>query len=78
MSTFDELSKLSVELKSLSDKINEFTFSAIEQSGLACAREYVHNNKLEYIEDEILSAFREGFRIGVYKQKNGLLEKSKE
>lgn len=34
------------------------------KSGFECAKEYVKENKLDYIEEEIMMAFRHGFHTG--------------
>ena len=41
------------------------------QSGFESAKQYIKENQLEYIEKEILAAFRQGFHVGVRQERSG-------
>lgn len=66
-----ELEELSQALKQTDAKLDDFAKKTEIQSGLESAKQYVKENQLEYIEKEILAAFRQGFHIGVRQERSG-------
>ena len=69
-----ELEELSSELKKTAAILDAFAEKSETKSGFECAKEYVKENQLEYIEKEILAAFRQGFHIGVHQERSGKLK----
>lgn len=69
-----ELEELSSELKKTAAILDAFAEKSETKSGFECAKEYVKENQLEYIEKEILAAFRQGFCIGVRQERSGKLK----
>ncbi len=66
-----ELQELSAALKKTATIIDVFLEKSETKSGSECAKEYVKENKLEYIEEEIMMAFRNGFHTGVKQERSG-------
>lgn len=66
-----ELQELSEALKKTATMIDDFLEKTEIKSGFECAKEYVKENKLEYIEEEIMMAFRNGFHTGVKQERSG-------
>lgn len=68
-----ELQELSEVLKAVAIQIDDFIEKSETRSGFECAKEYVKENQLEYIEEEILAAVRYGFHVGVKQERSGKL-----
>jgi len=66
-----ELQELSAALKKTATMIDGFLEKSEIKNGFECAKEYVKENKLDYIEEEIMMAFRHGFHTGVKQERSG-------
>lgn len=49
----------------------------ITESGFESAKQYIKENHLEYIENEILAAFKQGFCIGVHQERSGKFKENR-
>lgn len=66
-----ELEKISQALKEAAEKIDAFNSSVEEKSCYDMTQEYIRNNKLEVLAEEITDAIRFGFRIGIEQERAG-------
>ena len=69
------LNELSEELKKASLAIESFCKDSLEMSAQSLSEKYVKEQGLEYIEDEIKSAFKAGFMTYRRQEEAGMLKR---
>lgn len=69
------LNELSEELKKASLAIESFCKDSLEMSAQSLSEKYVKEHGLEYIEDEIKSAFKAGFITYRRQEEAGMLKR---
>lgn len=69
------LNELSEELKKASLAIDTFCKDSLEMSAQSLSEKYVKEQGLEYIEDEIKSAFKAGFITYRRQEEAGMLKR---
>lgn len=69
------LNELSEELKKASLAIDTFCKDSLEMSAQSLSEKYVKEHGLEYIEDEIKSAFKAGFITYRRQEEAGMLKR---
>lgn len=69
------LNELSEELKKASLAIESFCKDSLEMSAQSLSEKYVKEHGLEYIEDEIKSAFKAGFMTYRRQEEAGMLKR---
>lgn len=69
------LNELSEELKKASLAIDTFCKDSLEMSAQSLAEKYVKEQGLEYIEDEIKSAFKAGFMTYRRQEEAGMFKR---
>ena len=70
-----ELTELLETLKDTTATLEDFINSTESKSGEKYAEEYVKENRLEYISDEVKKAFKAGFIYRGRQEKAGMFEK---
>ena len=69
------LNELSEELKKASLAIDTFCKDSLEMSAQSLAEKYVKEHELEYMEEEIKSAFKAGFMTYRRQEEAGMLKR---
>ena len=69
------LEELAGKLKEASLAIDTFCKDSLEMSAQSLAEKYVKEHELEYIEDEIKSAFKAGFMTYRRQEEAGMLKR---
>lgn len=69
------LNELSEELKKASLAIESFCKDSLEMSAQSLSEKYVKEQGLEYIEDEIKSAFKAGFMTYKRQEEAGMFKR---
>ena len=69
------LEELAEELKKASLAIESFCKDSLEMSAQSLSEKYVKEHGLEYIEDEIKSAFKAGFMTYRRQEEAGMLKR---